>query len=251
MRPGGATAWLVVLAVPYKLHRVSLSFSTASQSRFLTKLTAILHVFSKCYVVIGAVIVGTCRCCCWFGALAGTFPVSCRLRFVGCFDTSESIASRSCVFASVSYLASTHFLRWCLAGAVLLQSCCKVQRSVHRQQIFSIDTRSSTSAVQSLYWTLNVRSPLSCPAAARAAWSPGSMHTSWPEYIVMVAALQSRLAQYIAHKPISHAPLSTCSTTRTTQHHHPNCTLVVGTGRAKGATNSGGGVRQRVCDGGH
>ena len=147
-----------------------------------------------------------------FGALAGTFPLGCRLRFVGCVDTSDSIASRSCVFASVSCLASTHFLRWCLAGAALLQSCCKVQSSVHGQPIFSIDTRSSTSAVQSSYWTLNVCSPWSCPAAARAAWSPGSMHTSWLGYIVMVAALQSRLAQYTAHKPISHAPLSTCST---------------------------------------
>ena len=62
----GAIAWLVVLAVPYKLHWDSLSFSAASQSRFLTKPTGILHVFSKCYVVIGAAVVGICWCCCCF-----------------------------------------------------------------------------------------------------------------------------------------------------------------------------------------
>ena len=44
-----------------------------------------------------------------FGALAGTFPLGCCLRFVGRLGTSESIASRSCAFASVSCFASTTF----------------------------------------------------------------------------------------------------------------------------------------------
>lgn len=81
VRLADATAWLVVLAVPYKLHWVSLSFSTASQSRFLTKLTGVLHVFSKCYVVIGAAVVGTCRCCCCFWCPCWDFPLRLPLTF--------------------------------------------------------------------------------------------------------------------------------------------------------------------------
>ena len=54
-------------------------------------------------------------------ATAGPFALAYRLRFVGLCGASEFIASRSCLFASVSCFASTHFLRWCVAGAALLQ----------------------------------------------------------------------------------------------------------------------------------
>ena len=93
------------------------------------------------------------------------------------------------LFLSVSCSASTQRFRWYIAGFALLQSNCCSHKLVHGHPTLHRCTKSSTSAVQSVYCTLKAVSDCFSPAASNAKWSAGSMHVKVPEYLVSGDAL--------------------------------------------------------------
>ena len=135
----------------WELGFILFGFLRVVLATFLLKCSAI--------VVSSSLLLSPMPCAGAGAAAVGGFFLGFRLRGAPPFGACAPTPKRSCLFASVSCFASTHRLRWCFAGAALPHSCCKVQSSVHGQPILAIVTKSSTSALQSSYWTLKACAP--------------------------------------------------------------------------------------------